>query len=152
MTKFRKRPVVIEAMLFTDETKDQCFNFVRCNHYASFTNDGEPTLVIQTLEGDMTVSLGDWIIKGVCGEFYPCKPDVFEATYEPVLMERRAPYPGEIDAHYRALHLEAMARDLQDFWYNELPDILAQVSAGLLDVSMAHALIHKAILAEGSEE
>ena len=41
--------------------------------------------------------------------------------------------------------------ELQDFWHNELPDILAQVSAGLLDASMAHALIHKAILSEGGE-
>jgi hypothetical protein len=41
-------------------------------------------VVIATLEGDMTASPGDWIIKGVKGEFYPCKPDIFEATYEPL--------------------------------------------------------------------
>lgn len=45
------------------------------------TNDG---LVIHTLEGDMLADYGDWIIKGVKGEFYPCKPDIFEATYEKV--------------------------------------------------------------------
>lgn len=42
------------------------------------------TLTIRTLEGDMTANKGDWIIKGVQGEFYPCKPDIFAATYEPV--------------------------------------------------------------------
>lgn len=81
--KFRKKPVVIEAMQFTEESKNQCFNFVRCNCAADF-EDGSPVLKIQTLEGVMTASLGDYIIKGVQGEFYPCKPDIFEATYERV--------------------------------------------------------------------
>jgi hypothetical protein len=81
--KFRKKPVVIEAEQFTDENKDRCFNFVRCNCVAGRDGNGLPTLRIQTLEGDITASLGDWIIKGVKGEFYPCKPDVFAATYEP---------------------------------------------------------------------
>lgn len=85
--KFRKKPVVIEAMQFTDQSKDQCFHFVTCNKYASFDRyddpkKDQPTLIIQTLEGDMKVVIGDWIIKGVKGEFYPCKPDIFEATYE----------------------------------------------------------------------
>lgn len=87
--KFRKKPVVIEAMQFTDESKDQCFAFVTCNKYASFDchvdpKKDRPTLTIQTLEGDMKARIGDWIIKGVNGEFYPCKPDIFESTYEPV--------------------------------------------------------------------
>ena len=45
----------------------------------------EETMTIKTLEGDMTANVGDYIIKGVKGEFYPCKPDIFEQTYEPVL-------------------------------------------------------------------
>ena len=81
--KFRKKPVVIEAMQFTMESKDQCYNFVRCNCFPHFVN-GEPTLTIETLEGDMIARKGDWIIKGVNGEFYPCKPDIFEKTYERV--------------------------------------------------------------------
>lgn len=90
--KFRKKPVVIEAMQFTDESKDQCFAFVTCNKYASFDCNEDikkdrPTLIIQTLEGSMKVEIGDWIIKGVKGEFYPCKPDIFEATYELVAEE-----------------------------------------------------------------
>lgn len=88
MPKFRKKPVVIEAMQFTEADKDRCFNFVTCTRNATYNPQGEPLLVIQTLEGDMVTTLGDWIIKGVKGEFYPCKPDIFEATYEPVEGER----------------------------------------------------------------
>ncbi len=81
MAKYRKRPVIVEAMLFTDENKDQVFNWITCTKSPSFVK-GEPTLTIQTLEGNMTARLGDYIIKGVNGEFYPCKPDIFEKTYE----------------------------------------------------------------------
>lgn len=84
MTRYRKKPVVIEAMQFTDEMKDRVYNFVTCNHAAGFDDDGNPTLKIQTLEGIMAASLGDWIIKGVQGEFYPYKADIFEATYDRV--------------------------------------------------------------------
>ena len=84
MAKYRKKPVVIEAMQFTEESKDQCFNFVTCNRYASWDASGRPKLTIQTLEGEMEARLGDWIIKGIKGEFYPCEPDIFELTYEEV--------------------------------------------------------------------
>lgn len=94
--KFRKKPVVIEAMQFTEETKNQCFNFVTCNRYADWDEFGKsPVLKIQTLEGDITASLGDWIIKGVKGEFYPCKPDIFEQTYEPADREARSQGGGK---------------------------------------------------------
>lgn len=83
--KYRKKSVVIEAMQFTEENKDRCLNFVRCNCAAYFEN-GQPILKIQTLEGTMTARFGDWIIKGVNGEFYQCKPDIFEKTYEPVAL------------------------------------------------------------------
>ena len=81
--KYRKKPVIIEAMQFTDETKDQVHTWVTCNTSADFENK-RPVLKIQTLEGVMTASIGDFIIKGVNGEFYPCKPDIFEKTYEAV--------------------------------------------------------------------
>jgi len=84
MAKYRKKPVVIDAELFTEATKDRCYNFITCNRYADRDANGKPALRIQTLEGEMTANLGDWIIKGVKGEFYPCKSDIFEATYEPV--------------------------------------------------------------------
>jgi hypothetical protein len=82
MPKFRKKPVVIEAEQFTDDNKDRAFHFVTCNCQADFEDD-KPVLKIQTLEGELTAQLGDWIIKGVKSEFYPCKPDIFAETYEP---------------------------------------------------------------------
>ena len=81
--KFRKKSIVIEAEQFTDENKNRCFNFVRCNCYPIFI-EGKSALKIETLEGDMIANLGDWVIKGIKGEFYPCKKEIFEATYEPV--------------------------------------------------------------------
>lgn len=63
--KYRKKPVIIEAIQFEDN----------------------PYLKIETLEGIMKASVGDYIIKGVNGEFYPCKPDIFEKTYERVTDE-----------------------------------------------------------------
>ncbi len=80
--KFRKKPVEVEAWQFTKETKDQVFNNITCNHYPGFDVMGEPIIIIETLEGKMIAQIGDWIIKGVNGEFYPCKPDIFEKTYE----------------------------------------------------------------------
>lgn len=82
MAKYRKKPVVIEAVQFTEENKDKVFNFVRHNCNASRDSANNITMEIHTLEGTMTAELGDWIIKGVQGEFYPCKPDIFAATYE----------------------------------------------------------------------
>jgi hypothetical protein len=81
--KFRKKPVEIEAMQFTEKDKDKVFNWIRCTCYPDWEK-GKPAITIQTLEGDMKACIGDWIIKGVNGEFYPCKPDIFEKTYEPV--------------------------------------------------------------------
>lgn len=83
--KFRKKPIEIEAIQFTNETKDQVYNFVTCNKSASFDGGTKnPILKIQTLEGVMVARVGDWIIRGVVGEYYPCKPDIFEQTYEKV--------------------------------------------------------------------
>lgn len=84
--QYRKKPVVIEAMQFTNDSKDKVFRWgseLQMNIYPSF-QDEKPCLMIPTLEGEMTCSLGDWLIKGVNGEFYPCKPDIFEKTYEKV--------------------------------------------------------------------
>ncbi len=82
---YRKKPVVIETIQFTEETKDRVFSWIRGENghvSADRDEDGNPTLIIWTLEGKMTASLGDWIIRGIKGEFYPCKPDIFDATYE----------------------------------------------------------------------
>ena len=90
MPLFKKKPVVIEAEHFTDENKNRAYNFVRCTTAPDF-EDGKPVLKIQTLEGVMTARLGDWIIKGVSGEFYPCKPDIFAKTYEPTDLPANVP-------------------------------------------------------------
>ncbi len=83
MGQYRKKPVVIEAEQFTEENKNRAFNFITCNKVADWDLDGKPIIRIQTLEGEMIARLGDWIIKGVKGEFYACRSDIFEATYEP---------------------------------------------------------------------
>lgn len=77
--KFRKKPVVIEAVQWTGDNIEEIGEFLAGVHWA--TAGRNP--VIPTREGDMTVSPNDWIIKGVAGEFYPCKPDIFAATYDP---------------------------------------------------------------------
>ena len=76
---FKKKPVIIEAVQFTGDNVDFIKEFT--NYNSSICND---ELNIHTLEGNMIASVGDWIIKGVKGEFYPCKPDIFESTYEEV--------------------------------------------------------------------
>lgn len=84
MAKFRKKPVVIEAVQFADtkESFDKIREWVGENFYYNYQDS--PRVFIKTLEGDMGVTKNDWIIKGVKGEFYPCKSDIFEKTYEEV--------------------------------------------------------------------
>jgi hypothetical protein len=77
--KFRKKPVVIEAVQYDGSNASEIGVFVGDAYV-----DGRRVPVIRTLEGDMSVTSGDWVIRGVQGEFYPCKPDIFDATYEPV--------------------------------------------------------------------
>lgn len=86
MPKFRKKPVVIEAWLFdgTFGSATQFMSFSDDIFWVEGTSREAPGQVgINTLEGEMIASPGDWIIKGVKGEFYPCKPDIFAATYDP---------------------------------------------------------------------
>lgn len=77
--KFRKKPVVIEAVQYDGSNATEIAEFVGDSY---ISNRRVP--VIGTLEGEMSVTSGDWVIQGVQGEFYPCKPDIFEATYEAV--------------------------------------------------------------------
>ncbi len=81
--KFRKKPVVIEAIQFTGSNWEKIGEIVGQKASLARKHDS-PILLINTLEGEMRADIGDWIIKGVKGEFYPCKPDIFELTYEPV--------------------------------------------------------------------
>jgi len=80
MARYRKNPVVIEAEQYSS-TGDEPFGYLP-EPPIRFNQRAEP--YIETLEGPLKVSEGDWIIRGVKGEFYPCKPEIFEATYEAV--------------------------------------------------------------------
>lgn len=83
--KFMKKPVVIDAVQYTGsfESQDEIADFMDSN-IEVMGDDEDVDILIPTLEGEMRASTGDWIIKGVKGEFYPCKPDIFEMTYESV--------------------------------------------------------------------
>ena len=98
--KFRKKPVVIEARQLTPETAEEIGAWcdaelcksVQAN-YESYLwgwdlDIKDRSISIPTLEGDMIASMGDWVIKGVKGEFYPCKPDIFEMTYDPATLDK----------------------------------------------------------------
>lgn len=93
MSKFRKKPVVIEAITFNElvEHGIRCgapthngmpWSFDYANH--PITHENDDCYLIPTLEGTMKMMRGDMLITGVAGEIYPCKPDIFAATYDPV--------------------------------------------------------------------
>ena len=92
MTKYRKKPVIIEAIQWNGLNPTEIIEFVGQDlivetydaGYQAGTTPLAVSLKIKTLEGNMNISIGDYIIKGVQGEFYPCKPDIFEQTYEKV--------------------------------------------------------------------
>lgn len=103
--RFRKKPVEIEAVRWTGENVIEVYSFMHGNPgwkhgietpaWDDFVHlhSGKPW-IISTLEAkEHTVAVGDWIIKGVQGEFYSCKPDIFEATYEQVDTRRGAVQP-----------------------------------------------------------
>ena len=83
--KFRKKPVVIEAIQWTGENMLEMDNFITVPHRVLAT---QSVIQIPTLEGTMDANKGDYIIQGVNGEFYPCKPDIFEKTYEVVITQQ----------------------------------------------------------------
>lgn len=78
--RFRKKPIVIETVQYDGDTRKLPYEF----GVAISRSIAGGSCFISTLEGEMECSVGDWIIRGVNGEFYPCKPDIFEKTYEPV--------------------------------------------------------------------
>ena len=94
MAYYRKKPVVIEAVQWTGKNHREMFDFLTGKIDKPIETSGENFyidherviggLVINTLEGEHFASIGDYIIKGVQGEFYPCKPDIFKETYEEV--------------------------------------------------------------------
>lgn len=83
MPMFRKKPVPIEARHFTTDSASEVAKWCK-GHIISRLDNHEFYMHIYTLEGTMTAQVGDWIIRGVRGEFYPCRADIFNDTYEPV--------------------------------------------------------------------
>jgi len=90
MTRFRKRPVEIDAIQWTADNMEEMKKFLTGAIYWFSPEMGKSldkknwTLCVITYEGTSVCSVGDWVIKGVKGEFYPCKPDIFTLTYEEV--------------------------------------------------------------------
>jgi len=78
--QYRKKPVVISAVKFTDNAEE----IVKWAEGAILKTEYPTVLRIDTLEGNVMAHVGDWIIKGIADEFYPCAPDIFEQTYEEV--------------------------------------------------------------------
>lgn len=88
MPKFRKKPVEIEAIRFDGKNDGEVHSWAReLSTYpiVAMADSNGVHLLIRTLEGEMRADSGDWIICGVKRELYPCKPDIFAATYEPVI-------------------------------------------------------------------
>jgi len=86
MGKYRKKPVVIEAMQFDGHNYPEVVAWIESytgHPEMAHSEAGTLSMTIPTLEGDHLANPDDWIIRGVAGEFYPCKPDIFSATYEP---------------------------------------------------------------------
>lgn len=88
--KFRKKPVVIDAVQFDGSIDCTAKIVALAGNQKTVLKADHSSITIDTLEGVMTARIGDWIIKGVQGEIYPCKPDIFRATYESV----DTPKPG----------------------------------------------------------
>ena len=81
MSKFRKKPIVVDAMQYYGASLELVLVFGQ----GKIRQTGQDTLDVETLEGTVQARINDWIIKGIAGEFYPCKPDIFAATYDRVL-------------------------------------------------------------------
>ena len=83
--KYRKKPVVVEAIQWRENNWEEVLKFLGdADYYYISDLDGPVVLVIETLEGRINAHPGDYIIRGVAGEYYPCKPDIFEQAYEAV--------------------------------------------------------------------
>lgn len=107
MKQYRKKPVTIEAVQFDGLNPTEIKDFVGENCeveiYDNLVTPPVARIVIHTLEGDMEVSKGDYVIKGVKGEFYPCKPDIFEQTYESAETQKKL---GEVN----------LDKEIEDYW------------------------------------
>lgn len=127
--KYRKKPVVVEAMQFTGEPDNLAMisAFAGADIVASWTDPIwtdpiTPEIIVKTPEGTLHARSGDYIIKGVHGEFYPCKPDIFKETYEPAVDET-----GDWKDRFKAEYKQLKDR------YDKLHSMCIKYEAGTLD-------------------
>lgn len=142
--QYRKKPVTIEAVQWTGSNLREVITFTdgppdtRTQHAGMMWENYEDLvrrdgLKIFTLEGAMLASPGDWIVKGVKGEFYPCKPDIFAATYEPAALRReREPVEPQRCAE---CDCESGGPDCNWIKWDPQPDALALVAAAYRDAA-----------------
>lgn len=86
---FIKKPVTVQAIQLTSDNWEAVADFVGKDVRFTLDSFGKPYLIINTPEGAHNAFVGDWIIRGVKGEFYPCKPDIFEQTYDEKIPKRK---------------------------------------------------------------
>jgi len=155
--RFRKKPVEIEAMLLDAGTGDkldglsandmahaQIAGWMLGHGFQGFRVDGDHRpfgLVITTLEGEMRADPGDWIIRGVQGEFYPCKPDIFEQTYDAVVLAKSAVPEAPVPDAVRTKHAldNAIQEHARAEWNGDLVVDWVLV-AGLAGVNVEHSI------------
>jgi hypothetical protein len=132
--KFRKKPVVIEAVQWTGDNLDEMEQFTHGQTYFGYPDhigasavrggyDPESHLWVHTLEGDLRAQIGDWIIKGVAGEFYSCKPDIFEQTYEPASVPVLETPPPQIFMDLEVLMSKWAVGSADWTWDEELAEL-----------------------------
>jgi hypothetical protein len=85
MPKYIKKPIAVEALQWTGDNKTEMLRFCTSGYILYPKHDNDPQLKINTLEGLMHARIGDYIIKGIKGEFYPCREDIFLETYNEVI-------------------------------------------------------------------
>ena len=151
MKKYVKKPVVVQAVEYNGANKKEIEAFVEKKLDTVYTELKEPLeLKIPTLEGDMKASKGDYIIKGINGEFYPCKPDVFEKTYDVIENAERPQTFGEkavgitfnpsgSDEVYEAKMLAAKQIDLLEKVHNKVTDDGKAMSSWIRNVLRTQA-------------
>lgn len=137
--RFTKKPVTIEAVQFTEALRDavildavplpEGIKFGRANYNLKDRKVWSADFYIETLEGRMKVDIGDWIIKGVKGEFYPCKPGIFELTYDRAALQSAQPAEVVSDAEIERVFQSCGGKWDGDMWVIEDADFHPAIRA-----------------------
>ncbi len=131
---YRKKPVEIEAVQFEDtpERIEEIAAFVGRDLRVNYGDKNNPYIPIETLEGTMKANVGDYIIRGIKGEYYPCKPDVFEATYDRVDYKCELTSAEEVNAFIENLTVREQISDGYHT-FEELYDFRRAYNAALVN-------------------